>query len=283
METKVGPPSVPSLKELSVRKATSSILQHHERFSEFSKLDGRSQKLLFEELCKDALKLEALEAEKHIFRRLCPRADQGLYTASSSTRIAFPEEDYDDDDESGEEPKLKEKNDAIDENPYRKIEYFQKKWSYKSSDDEGDTENREGLLRDTAWKRWQASSVYYDPDDSIMKVMDMVRGFNFDEHYKFIDNSFYTRISSQLLLYRLSVMFGMPERRESDGYKVCWEITLHHSSRKGTLDVYDYKGAASAAFTGSSEASDDALDLLGFITQDDVPHTYDGTLAGTVA
>jgi hypothetical protein len=44
------------------------------------------------------------------------------------------------------------------------------------------------------------------------------------------DNAFHKRISSQLLLYRLCTLFGMPQAvgDAASAYKVCWEARLRY-------------------------------------------------------
>ncbi|KAF7558360.1 hypothetical protein G7046_g5798 [Stylonectria norvegica] len=93
-------------------------------------------------------------------------------------------------------------------------------------------------------------------------------------------------ISSQLLLYRLIAVFGMPPRRELDRYKQIWEYTLlwkPDEDNKSAIKFYDYKGTCSLSFRGSEEASKSALKLFEWLVSDNVPHTYDYTLAGTAA
>lgn len=94
--------------------------------------------------------------------------------------------------------------------------------------------------------------------------------------------AFWQRISSQLLLYRVAVTFGMPPPRELDGYKSCWEVKLKHPDGS-TLTLYDFKAAASLQFLGSRAAADDALELINFLAGMNCPHTYDGVIAGRLA
>jgi hypothetical protein len=89
------------------------------------------------------------------------------------------------------------------------------------------------------------------------------------------------RITSQLLYYRISILFGMPPAKETDGYKCCWEVRLRHRDGESELRLYDSKGAAAVSFEGY--ASDDGLELVTFLTSVDFAHTYDGIRAGTMA
>ena len=98
-------------------------------------------------------------------------------------------------------------------------------------------------------------------------------------------------ISSQLLLYRLLAVFGMPPSIEDevDGYKSIWSYMLHwmpgqnNNGRKSYFLFSDNKGYFTFHFYGSGEASRSALDLLEWLVSDNVPHPYDGVLAGNQA
>ena len=92
------------------------------------------------------------------------------------------------------------------------------------------------------------------------------------------------QISSQLLLYRITVIFGMPPKSEEvDGYQCCWATTLHYSDGRSTLELYDCKGSVDVAFEGTPDAETEALTLLNFLCGNEIPHTYDGILAGSQA
>lgn len=105
--------------------------------------------------------------------------------------------------------------------------------------------------------------------------------------------SFHSHISSSLLLYRLNILIQdlegyTPDHTEccwdaTDQYKCSWDISIHHSESGSTLRLWDSKGGARAAFYGSREAGNDALELINFLTGVKFPHTYDGLIAGTVA
>jgi len=89
-------------------------------------------------------------------------------------------------------------------------------------------------------------------------------------------------ISSQLLLYRLMTIFGMPPQEDGDGYKVCWSTMLVHHDGVSYLRVHDYKGGPSVHFDGTPEASNDAIVMLEYLISEKCYHSYDGVLAGTV-
>ena len=77
--------------------------------------------------------------------------------------------------------------------------------------------------------------------------------------------SFSYRVSSPLLLYRLTVTFGMPPPQEVDGYKSCWQADLQYYDGASVLSFQGDKGAADTRFYGTAEASVDALKLLNFL------------------
>ena len=59
----------------------------------------------------------------------------------------------------------------------------------------------------------------------------------------------YTRISSQLPQYRVTVMFGMlPPSIELYHSKICWEATLVHKGRMSRLKLFNHKGTATVRF-----------------------------------
>lgn len=89
--------------------------------------------------------------------------------------------------------------------------------------------------------------------------------WRFDEH-----------ISSQLLLYRLTVALGMPPRtsggtkgeREFDP-RVVWAVDVWHEAGQGMLEIVDDMGEVMICFEGTEEGSHDALALLNFLVEDD--------------
>jgi hypothetical protein len=93
-------------------------------------------------------------------------------------------------------------------------------------------------------------------------------------------------ISSQLLLYRLTAVFGMPPTTGEDGYRSVWSAVLELQDQdefKSVLELRDLKGGADAFYRGSHKGAKSAQQLIEWLLSDNVPHTYDHTLAGTVA
>lgn len=93
-------------------------------------------------------------------------------------------------------------------------------------------------------------------------------------------------ISSQLLLYRLIAVFGMPPTTGADGYRSIWSAVLEFRDEEGCkslLILRDLKGGADAFYRGSHKGGKSAQQLIEWLLSDNVPHTYDHTLAGAVA
>ena len=150
-----------------------------------------------------------------------------------------------------------------DDDPYERAEQFRAAWTYDLGPVEGEV-------------HWHTYDVYSEDAESELKVGPLL-----EQPRRTVP--FYTRISSQLLLYRLCALFGTPSFRESDGYKSCWDTALVSSDKKCQLELYDYKGAAHVQFHGTEEGSKSAVSLLDFLLVVEMPHTYDGTIAGTAA
>jgi len=87
-------------------------------------------------------------------------------------------------------------------------------------------------------------------------------------------------ISSQLLLYRLASIFGLPPTGERYGYRGIWNVCLDHSDRQSSLRFKDFMGSVSCYFLGTRKAFRDVLKLLEFLTSSRWLHTYDGLAAG---
>lgn len=93
------------------------------------------------------------------------------------------------------------------------------------------------------------------------------------------------RISTQLMLYRLTVVFGMPPSRDDlDDHKQVWKVTLYWKDNPHFyLEFVDMKGQCQVDFEGNGEANESALRLLDWLVSDNVDHPYNYTEAGNVA
>lgn len=90
-------------------------------------------------------------------------------------------------------------------------------------------------------------------------------------------------ISSQLLLYRLVAVFGMPaSSAHIDSPKTAWAVVLTYGEEdEGYLAFEDCKGGAHVAFEGSFAASESAVQLIEWLVGDNVPHGQCHRLLGT--
>ena len=131
--------------------------------------------------------------------------------------------------------------------------------------------------RSAEWKRWDRFDICSESADSNFLILPL-------NSRRPLEFSFHKRISSQLLYYRISVLFGMPSARRTDGYKSCWEVELRHIDGTSILRLYDSEGAAAVGFNGlDGSASNDGLELINFLVSLNCLHTNDGIRAGTVA
>ena len=286
MADKEGPPfpSQPSLQELCERQGLEQILHSDNADSDFASLEPRLQQLLFSRLRTENARLREVERRWRLLTKACPRIDTQMYL--SSTRI---EPDGGEDEQNG----------------YNQQRVFLRQWSYLIEDgydsengggeytgsraenfvDRVEAKEGEGcspeLVRDTRWD--DSDLVSQSPDSELRLCFDHCNGLTRCSCRPEGNGRFSFHVSSQLLLYRLTVTFGMPPPQEGDGYKSCWQADLQYSDGASVLSFQDYKGAAGARFYGTAEASVDALKLLNFLTGMKCPHTYDGIVAGTIA
>ena len=274
----------PSLQELCESQGLEQILRSDNADSEFASLEPRLQQLLFSRLRTENARLREVERRWRLLTMCCPHLDTQIHL--SSTRIEPG---------GGED----------EQNGFNQQTVFLRQWSYLV-EDAYDSENGDGeytgsrtgnsirdldsveanegegsipeLVRDT---KWDCSNLISQSPDSELRLCfhhnDVLtrcscrpKGYGRFSH----------RVSSQLLLYRLTVTFGMPPPQEVDGYKSCWEADLQYHDGASLLSFQDYKGAADARFHGTAEASVDALKLLNFLIGLNCPHTYDGIVAG---
>lgn len=267
MANKDGPPlpSQPSPQGLCKMKSLEQILRSDSADSDFASLEPRMQQLLFSRLRTENARLREVEEKWCQLTASCPRTDIQIY-------LGFPTIEP-----SGVED---------EQNGYNQKAAFLDRWSYPIGDsDENEKDGGEGrgpeIICDTSWGTVNLISdsphsdlrlCFYHPDGSTLLSRLQKR-----------DNGWAHRVSSQLLLYRLTVTFGMPPPKEGDAYKSCWEVDLRHCDGASVLNLRDYKGRASTSFYGTTEASADAVKLLNFLVGESCWHPYDGTMAGTAA
>ena len=263
-----------SLEDLVKTASLLKLLRSNFKDSDFSALDPRLLEPLFGRIRKEYQNLRKEADMGTLLRGSIPYADLRLYTGE--TRLATGS----DEDESSS-------TDEEDPDPYTIQDSFREKWSLsKDYSLDFDSVWTEGS-RDRSVLTWHSEKLYWNiPSGDLMLdeepwARTTVPGYQFGQ-----DKGFTHRISSQLLLYRLIVMFGMiPPQTEGyvDRYKSCWECVLVHADGKSRMTVYDWKGWGSVQFKGSEEGSRDALELLNFVCGERIPHSYDFVLAGAKA
>ena len=262
-----------SLQELCEEKYLSHCLWSDSAVSEFSSLEPRLQQILFGSLRKQHARLiEKADKWDHL-TRFCPHIDSQIHLTRARA----------------------EPGDGLDEeNGYNQRQKFVNTWSYISEDDDGSEIESVGdvegslsgglyggrkAIRDISWHTYD---LIRESPELELKLVDRSLSARRSYSSTWCDG-FWHQISSQLLLYRLTVVFGMPPPKETDGYKSCWEIDLKHRDGASVLSFEDYKGGASTSFRGTSDASCDALKFINFLIGMNCQHSYDGVLAGTVA
>lgn len=105
----------------------------------------------------------------------------------------------------------------------------------------------------------------------------------------------YQVMSSAMLLYRLSCLFpgDLNATKHTDGYKGVWAVRLTHEASLFRIELGEHKGAATiwpsmhpgvpGDASVTEEFRQDFLELLNLLFSQDMPHTYDGVVAGSVA
>jgi hypothetical protein len=249
-------PSQPTLQALCEQTALELDLE-----SDFESLEPRLQHLLFNKVRAENTRLRGIEQKWERLTRFCPSLDAQIYLRSNR--------------------QVHEEDETVADEENR---VFTELWHYEDADN-GNEQERAARASSPISKSWQSSELVSESPDEELGIF--VLSDPSTRYSRFSPGSgrrdIWNRISSQLLFYRLTTTFGMPPPAETDGYKVCWEINLRHRDGSSTLEFYDYKGAASASFSGSDDASEDALKLVNFLVGMECFHTYDGIVAGTVA
>jgi hypothetical protein len=269
MANRKGPPQ-PWRQGSGEMESLEQILCSDSADSDFASLKPRMQQQLFSKLRTENARLLKVEEKWRQLTASCPRTDIQIY-------LDFPTiEPGDEEDER---------------NSSNKEATFRNRWSYPIGDsdenenDGGEGRGLEGLegLEVSRNISWESGNLVADSPDSELRLSRYSDGLDLLSFMGKMDNGFSSRVSSQLLLYRLTVMFGMPPPKKGDRYKSCWEVHLRHCDGASVLRFRDYKGGPSLGFNGTAEASADALKLLNFLVGESCRHTYDGIVAGTVA
>ncbi|KAM5347060.1 hypothetical protein ACJ41O_010065 [Fusarium nematophilum] len=245
----------------SARKTIQHFLGEREMdisiLAEYDKSDAGMRRLLFLELWRETRQLARL-----------PAADRRLPDCSRLRRF----------DELSE---LSDLDSYVD--PYDVRDRFMREWTNEAPD--SSNESTDDWDDSPPGDSWGCFDIYTTPGTP--GFMAVRGGLPDGGKHLYV----HRLISSQLLLYRLITVFGMPPSNEDeiDGYKSVWSYMLHwmpgqdNNGGKSYMLFSDYKGSFTFHFCGSEEASRSALDLLEWLVSDTVPHPYDGVLAGNQA
>ncbi|KAL4869114.1 hypothetical protein BDV12DRAFT_196548 [Aspergillus spectabilis] len=138
------------------------------------------------------------------------------------------------------------------------------------------------------WTHWYDDDLYWNAVESRFELCQRCSHYlSFEDVNDLLRHKslhgLWPRMSSQLLLYRLTIYMERSPNLETDAYKTCWETKFQHSDKFSILRFWDSKGAPRMEFRGTRNCQDDALQLVNLLAGLKFPHTYDGVIAGTVA
>lgn len=160
-------------------------------------------------------------------------------------------------------------------------------------------ERREKIVQE--WKAWSDDSTDIptindnEKGSSISWDMEKEQVVLTENARRPFSNRFYEATSSALLLYRLNCLFPgqLDHTQDIDEYKIVWRIYLQHRVTGRVIRFGEFKAAISISplnFPSKENlAADqlqfrtDAFELLDMLFSKQCPHTYDGTIAGSVA
>ena len=288
----------PTLQELATQKALSVILQPDFQDSDFDPLEPRLQRLLFSRVRSELLRLQKSTSFRD---ESTQRADAYLHTPLAKKKILAPsknvyiERGYDPFEDMKASGEFEGQTEADwyeqSENPqngFRLRDYYGMMWNYLDDDELSEYDIDETLETDPI--NWDS---FYDVELSDSKLilsdpetMSFIRGTDLRESVRMRGKiELASCVSSQLLLYRLVTVLGIPPLRKTGYIEYCWEVFLLHHSGKGRFHLYDEHGAAKCGFLGNEEASKDALALLNYLCGTNIPHPDAtlGVLAGVTA
>ena len=262
-------PTARTLQEVSAEKALEQLRKDKQAATTFASLDPDKQQVLFAHLWRDYIRLNEIGRKYDTYLKWCPAADGDLYTLDARKRLL-------DDGANSEDP---EKEASAEDTR----DGFCAVWRYRDPADEYPSGRNSDNIS------WNSTNLFMPPSsERQFEWCECVQkrrcGSCGCENRMKAGLDVSEIISSQLLLYRLTAVFGMPPPNPDVGYKTCWTVELVY--RGDTNNVFlleDYKGGVNIRFHGSPEAGISALDLLNWLISNKVPHEYDGVLAGTVA
>lgn len=155
--------------------------------------------------------------------------------------------------------------------------------------------NRQAAIK----SKWTAMSAQYQIEGGIcaniaihLVFSKKTKTFSFSDNVTNYDSietfALYQTISSSLALYRLIALLEAKIDTIEDAYKDIWETTIKHKSGK-IIRFGESKGSFSFWLpeTSVSELSKtfqkDLIELLNHLVSNELMHSYDGLIAGSVA
>ncbi|MCJ1241118.1 hypothetical protein MMC14_009122 [Varicellaria rhodocarpa] len=221
--------------------------------------EPRLQELLFASLRNETNRLREKEAQWSRVLKDRPRLDTEIYEKQNTP--------------------IEPDGGRDDRNGHRMQRIFRRTWSCVSNADDNNHQYFGAhITLDTNWLGSrhltyeeetpgsdQGGSYTFDPSNGCRNLLPLSR-----------------RISSQLLFYRLTVVFGMPPFRRLS-LCTCWEFKLRHHDMASILLFRDENGAAEVSFIGNTASGDDALQLLNHLVGINCRHTFGGILAGAMS
>jgi hypothetical protein len=226
--------SPPSLEELSANKLQELTLSSETAEDDFASLEPRAQRLLFKSMRAEKARLDNIKTQLTRLEQRMPVVDYNQILSTSSRAESFGSK--------------------------ADIDSCGKLWSYTVNPDEDLQGRQPGEL--TRWNNLQLHFGLHDTTPKICssKVLPILCEMCEPPRYP----AFRYLISSQLLLYRVTEVFGMPPRMTGE---FSWAAILYHKDGSSILFCGNVLGDASFDFTGTNAASPDALNLLNFLIQ----------------
>ena len=158
---------------------------------------------------------------------------------------------------------------AIPKTPYASRNHFLQDWGYSDIYREA---NRSFDLTE--------NDFYIEPG---LERPITLRYCKLRDHYILPGKKLSSLISSHLLYYRISAIFGIPRGQflEDLTQLSAWRVKLYHlTDTVSTLAIVDIEGEIYLSFHGSEEARDSMVDLLNFLVRSEIPHPSIPFLAG---
>ncbi|KAK5188457.1 hypothetical protein LTS03_011682, partial [Exophiala xenobiotica] len=258
-----------ALQDPCAEKVLEQLRKDKQAVTTFDSFDPDIQQVAFVHLWQDYTRLHEIGRKYSVYDKWCPAADGDLYTADARTRLF---------DDAANSNDLNNKASAEGTR-----DHFRAVWQYRDPSDDYPPSRSDD---DVSWDSWNllipsSSERHFE----LCQCVEERRcGSCGCDNWKKAGLHVWETISSQLLLYRLTAVFGMPPLHPDVGYKTCWTVELIYcKDTKNVFMLEDYKGGVNVHFHGSKEAGISAVDLLNWLISNKVPHEYDGILAGTVA